>query len=143
MVDHLHLLDRFIPNNRLFAIDDEYRYERILVGRDQAGNGFGSETYYGQDFVFKTPNGRSFVFALPYPFASKSETDLPFVDAKTDLGRYPDLPRALALIQHFESDLYENAVIPIALAHRYTAISLVPGGRVLDLLSRRHLLIVR
>ena len=139
VVDHVSLLDRFLPNNRLFSIDDDYRYEQILIGREQSANGFGSETYYGQDFVFKTLSGRSFVFSLPYPFLVKNEPDTRFVDAKTDLGRYPELPRALALIQHFESDLYENAVVPIALAHRYTAISLVPGGRVLDLLSKRNL----
>lgn len=39
-------------------------------------------------------------------------------------------------IDHFESDLNVNAVVPIALAHRYTAISLSPGGRVLDILTK-------
>jgi hypothetical protein len=33
----------------------------------------------------------------------------------------------------------ENASVPIVLAHRYTAISLVPGGKVLDILSRQRL----
>src|SRR5690606_41479985 len=45
----------------------------------------------------------------------------------------------LGLISHLESDLYENAVVPIALAHRYTAISFQPGGRVLDLLTKHAL----
>jgi hypothetical protein len=139
VVDHVRMLDRFLPDNRLFPLDDDYRYRYVLAGRDQAANGFGSETYYGQDFIFKTPSGRSFVFALPYPFTSKNEPGTRFVDAKIDLGRYHELARCLALIQNFESDLYENAVVPVALAHRYTAISLVPGGRVLDLLSRRQL----
>lgn len=139
VVDHMRLIDRFVPKNRLFAIDDDYRYRYILTGRDAAGNGFGHETYYGQDFIFKTPSGRTFVFGLPYPFATKNPPELSFIQAKTEMGRYPELARALALITHFESDLYENAVVPIALAHRYTAISLVPGGRVLDLLTRRSL----
>ena len=43
------------------------------------------------------------------------------------------------MIKHFESDLYRNAVVPVALAHRYTAISLEPGGRVLDLLTKQAL----
>lgn len=139
VVDHMRLIDRFVPKNRLFAIDDDYRYEYILTGRDPAGNGFGYETYYGQDFLFKTPSGRSFVFGLPYPFPTKNPQGVNFIQAKTEMGRYPELVRALKLITHFESDLYLNAVVPIALAHRYTAISLVPGGRVLDLLTRRAL----
>lgn len=137
VVDHVSLIQRFVQPNRIFAIDDEYRYRYILAARDPSSQGFGYETYYGQDFIYKTPSARHFVFALPYPFASKREPGIDFPKAKTELGRYPELPRALALIKNFESDLYKNAVVPIALAHRYTAISLVPGGRVLDLLTRR------
>lgn len=139
VADYASLIDRYVAPNRLFAIDDEYRYRYILGGRDVAGNGFGFETYYGQDFIFKTPSGRTFILALPYPFAKKDKDSNGFRRAKTELGRYVNLPRALALVKHFESDLYENAVVPIALAHRYTAISLEPGGKALDILTRKVL----
>ena len=52
------------------------------------------------------------------------------------MDRYLSLARTLELIRKLETDLYENAVIPVALAHRYTAISAVPGGQVLDILSK-------
>ncbi|MBN2003471.1 MAG: DNA double-strand break repair nuclease NurA [Anaerolineae bacterium] len=139
IVDHINLIDRFVPNNRLFAIDDEYRYKYILAGRDPANNGFGFETYYGQDFIYKTPTGRTFVFALSYPYASKDEPGVNFIVEKVQWENYPHLPTAIALIHSLESDLYQNAVVPIALAHRYTAISLQPGGKVLDLLTRKAL----
>jgi len=139
IVDHNCLIDRFIPSNRLFVIDDEYRYKWILSNREPAEDGFGAETYYGQDFIFKTPSGRTFVFALPYPFTSKADPAIDFINDKVKLENYANLNRTLALIHHFESDLYKNAVVPIALAHRYTAISLMPGGRVLDILTRSSL----
>ena len=34
------------------------------------------------------------------------------------------------------NDLYEGAVVPIALAQKYTAISLQPGGKILDVLAQ-------
>ncbi len=139
VVDHVNLIDRFVPNNRLLAIDDEYRYKFILSGRDPAGNGFGFETYYGQDFIYKTKNGRTFVFGLPYPWTSKENSALGFLREKVKFENYPQLFQALQLITYLESDLYENAVVPIALAHRFTAISLQPGGRVLDLLTKNAL----
>ncbi|MHB1414675.1 MAG: DNA double-strand break repair nuclease NurA [Chloroflexota bacterium] len=139
VADHAMLIERHIPPNRILPLDDEYRYRYVLAGRDASSNGFGSETYYGQDFIYKTYSRRIFVFALPYPFASKAGAGPNFGLVKTEASRYSELSRALTLINHFESDLYENAVVPIALAHRYTAISLVPGGRVLDLLTRRAL----
>src|SRR5207245_10148908 len=96
------------------------------------------ETYYGQDFIYKTPTGKVFVFAIPYPVTKKD--DLPdFARAKVELGRYANLGRAVDLVTKLETDLYENAVIPIALAHRFTAISLRPAGRVLDVLTETAL----
>lgn len=137
VVDHVSLIERYIQPGSILAIDDDYRYKYILVGRDPSEKGFGSQTYYGQDFIYKTPSKRCFVFALPYPFVSKNRQD--FTQVKTDYTLYTELPRALALINHFETSLYKNAVVPIALAHQYTAISLVPGGRILDLLSQKAL----
>lgn len=45
----------------------------------------------------------------------------------------------IQLLEDLQTELYRDAVIPIALAHRYTGISLQPGGRVLDVLTRRAL----
>jgi len=46
------------------------------------------------------------------------------------------LARAFSLIEKVETHLWENALAPVALAHRYTAISLVPSGRILDILGK-------
>ncbi len=139
VTDHAMLIQRFVQPHCLFAVDDDYRYQYIRASREPSANGFGAETYYGQDFIYKTHSGRTFVFALPYPFSSKNECP-DFRQVKTNVRLYQELPKALALINHFEADLYKNALIPVALAHRYTAISLVPGGRVLDLLTRKALM---
>lgn len=139
IVDYVRLIDRFLPANRLFAVEDDYRYKYILANREPSKGGFGFETYYGQDFIFKTSQGRTFVFALPYPFPSKEEPGSNFVREKTEWARYPTLPTAIQLLEDLQTELYRDAVVPIALAHRYTAISLQPGGRVLDLLTRRAL----
>jgi hypothetical protein len=136
IADYVRLVDHHIANNRLLVIDDEFRY-RYIAPRPEASVTFGLETHYGQDFIYKTPSGRCFVFALPYPLRKDPRDQ--FADLKCELSLYRQLSRALRLLVHLESDLYENASIPIVLAHRYTAISLVPGGKVLDLLSRQAL----
>jgi hypothetical protein len=133
VVEYMQLLERHIPRNRLFSISDDFRYE--YLGIERSGNGFGSETYYGQDFAFKTPSGKLFVISLPYPFSSKSNT-AEFSERKTEIDRYTELTRALNLICEVETDLYRDALVPIALAHRHTAISLRPGGHVLDVMGR-------
>jgi len=139
VVDYINYVDRFLPKNKIYCIDDEFRYKYMLGGRDPAGKTFGFETYYGQDFIYKTDSGKTFNLLIPYPFSSKDMDGIDFNEEKTKIGNYENLPRALALISHLESDLYKNAVVPIALAHRYTAISFEPGGKVLDLFSKKSL----
>lgn len=137
LADYFGIIDRYIPDNVVLPVDDDYRYKFVIASRDPSKVGFGDETYYGQDFLYKTSNGRRFVVGCPYPFSSKRNLkEGHFHEIKTELSRYPNLSRALALIRNFETDLYTNAVIPVALAHRYTAISAMPGGKVLDILSQ-------
>lgn len=136
VMDHANLLCRFLPDNVIRLIDDDYR-NRYIKGSESPAENFGNETYYGQDFLFKTQSGRVFVFAVPYPFADKADGKRAFSRKKADPAAYaPVLGRACDLIRHFEFDLYRNAIVPVALAHRHASISIEPGGRVLDIITR-------
>lgn len=138
VMEHARSLARYLRPDTFLLVDDAYR-AKYIRGYDMNTENFGHETYFGQDFIFKTMTGRIFVLGVPYPFGSKSNPSA-FAKEKADISRYSDrLPRALDLIRHFECDLYENAVVPIALAHRHASISLVPGGKVLDLISKAEL----
>ncbi len=141
VMDHANLLDDFLPPGVFRVVDDEYRNTYIKCSDAPAAN-FGAEVYWGQDFLFKTERGRMFNFALPYPFASKKVSGgAPgFAKLKSDLSLYGSLiERACDLIRHFELDLYESAIVPVALAHRHASISLVPGGKVLDIVLKAGL----
>lgn len=141
VMDHALLLEKFLPKGVIRVVDDKYRH-KYITGSDTPSANFGNETYYGQDFLFKTERGRMFNFALPYPFPSKGATEdsLKFSRMKAELPRYGSLiERACDLIRYFELDLYDNAIVPVALAHRHASISLMPGGKVLDLLAKAGL----
>lgn len=118
------------------VVDDDYRSKYIS---EVSSVNFGHETYYGQDFIFRTESGRIFVVGIPYPFKDKSPV-ADFALRKASPLNYGDLlARSFDLIRYFEFDLYSNAIVPIALAHRHASISLVPGGKVLDLMTRAGL----
>ncbi|WP_046245425.1 hypothetical protein [Hymenobacter terrenus] len=144
VMDHGRLMQRFLEKayprqGVLRVIDDTYRNDYI-TGSDDPAENFGHESYYGQDFLFKTETGRIFNFALPYPFAAKDGSRADFAARKVELARYGSLlERACDLIRYFELDLYSDAIVPVALAHRHASISLEPGGRVLDLMAREGL----
>lgn len=141
LMDHAKLLERYLPKGSLRLVDDDYR-NRYVVGAESPADNFGNETYYGQDFIFRTERGRVFNFAIPYPFADKTFNGggKGFANAKAEQVRYGNLvQQACDLIRHFEMDLYESAIVPVALAHRHASISIMPGGKVLDILARTTL----
>lgn len=137
VMEHAQSLNKHLKNGAFRLIDDEYRNR--YISSTEASN-FGNETYYGQDFLFKTEGGRIFNFAVPYPFANKgvgAGGATQFSASKSDVLHYGEiLGRACDLIRHFEMDLYESSIVPVALAHRHASISLVPGGKVLDILAK-------
>jgi hypothetical protein len=138
VMEHARSIQRFLPSNRYRPVDDVYR-EKWISGKSSQAKTHGSETYYGQDFIFKTERGGVFCVGLPYPMQEKGNEEA-FSLAKTEIARYGDrIGRALDIVREFELDLYENSIIPIALAHRHVSLSLVPGGKVLDLVTRTGL----
>ncbi len=126
----------------MMPVSDAYRAEYIREREDNHRN-FGDETYWGQDFLFRASNGDIFVMAVPYCTPTKRVADpnakldaeAHFRQIKSEVVRYPTLPRALEVIEIMRSDLYESSIVPVLAAHRDASISLMPGGRVLDLMS--------
>jgi hypothetical protein len=146
LAEQFNLIKQYVPKSRVMPVSDEYRNAHITPGRrdDPTDHyGHGAETYYGQDFLFRSANGGMFVISLPYPFPTKASADRltgeSFKLAKSRPQNYVDLVRTLALVERFETSLYPNALVPIALAHQFTAISLMPGAAVLNMLTERTL----
>jgi hypothetical protein len=135
-VEHFAALDESIPTGIAFPVTDEYRYKNIF-GKKVRAKPFGDEFYYGQDVLIKTPEGRQFLVSLPYPWDTKQDAD--FKTGRFDLSKYRNVDLAIGIINMFQSDLYENSMVPVILAHEYASISLAPGGKILDLATARAL----
>jgi len=138
VVDYFKLIEQNIPQKSVFCLSDEIRNKYVNYNRQSSSSTFGSETYYGQDFIYKSETNKLFVFNLPYPFESKENLQT-FIKEKSKISNYINLDRCLSLLNEFESDLYSNSVVPVALARKHTVISLKPGSQILDLLTRENL----
>ena len=135
LYDYIRLIGDSIRPNSIYCVTDEFRNSYVDFNKTPSGTTYGNETYYGQDFLLKTTSGKLFVFNAPYPFPNKDNI-MVFKKEKANIEHYSNIGAYARLIEDFESDLYESAVIPIALAQKYTAISLQPGGKVLDILAQ-------
>lgn len=130
-VEHATAIADSIPPGHLMMLPDEYIYSRILTFRQDTSRPYGADTYYGQKFFYKTLKNQIFTLTVP---KRPGQPDNPW-----EPRHYPRLADSLSLIEQIATVLYENALIPVALAHEYVSIPLRTGSRVLQLLSQQYL----
>ncbi len=129
--DHANSLAHIMPAGGLLTLPESYINDRILASRPPTGSYYGRDTYYGQKFIYKTRQDKILVITIP-------KTSV-YVSNPHDPVHYPILSATLNLLDRIGTSLYENAIIPVALAHSFASIPLRTGSRVLTLMSREIL----
>lgn len=122
--DHAENIDRKLNESTLLHMDNEYIYNHIKSGTTD--NEYGEREHYGWPFIYKSNSGRLFVLKIPMPTEGE----------KYDPMNYPLMKKTLESIENVETALYDDATIPITLAHQRASIPLDTGSRVLELFSQ-------
>jgi hypothetical protein len=115
--------DRMTPGS-FMVIGDRYIRRYIIPG--EAGVTYGQNTYYGQKVLFRAPGGEMHVATVP------ARTYMP--DPKP-----PDIPHleeVLALIAELRCSMYDNSLIPVALANKLVSLSDFPSQRILGTFAK-------
>lgn len=129
-VEHARAIRPHIPTGMLMAPDAEY-VERYITFR---GSAHGSETYYGRHFFYRSAARRIYVITIPPLGRLGALPHEPF-----DPADYPTLASTCALIERIGTRLYDDATIPLVLAHRFAAFPAETAGDVLRLHVEQHL----
>lgn len=136
---YANMIRKHIVNQTILCVSDEFRDRYINFNRQASSTTFGAETYYGQDFIWKTSNGNIIIFNLPY-FTRDKSSKHSFKTEKSNYTKYNNLYRTLRLLQEMRSDMDDSSIIPLVVSKQYTTISMEPGSKVLDLLSKNHII---
>lgn len=96
---------------------------------------YGSETYWGRKFVYRSLDGRVVVITVV------PESGHPYDDhgGQPDPINYPSLPAILDVIDRTGSSMYRDGIIPVALAHSKAAYPIGVGTDVLRLAAKHKL----
>jgi hypothetical protein len=129
-VEHARAIRQHIPEGMLMIPDHDY-VERYITFR---GSPHGSETYYGRHFFYRSQDRRMHVLTVPPLGRTDAEPDDDF-----DPADYPTLGCTCALIDAIGTRLYDDATIPLVLAHRYAAFPAETAGQVLKLYVEENL----
>lgn len=131
-VEHAQLISHLIDPGHVMLLTTEY-INRI-TGRPD-GNSYGSDEFYGRRFIYRTRSGGILVFTVPPKAGVTSYGD----PAGEDWSSYPTLRPVCEVLDHVQTQLYENAVIPVALAHSAASLPLGVGQSVLRALVQQSL----
>ncbi|MEU4411388.1 hypothetical protein AB0F88_43385 [Streptosporangium sp. NPDC023963] len=130
IAEHAGHIRKHIPPGTLMCLPDWYIRDHI---QHRAGNrSYGYDTDYGRRFIYRATDGRVLVFSIP-PLPVGEPID----DADgVELSRYPTLSSSAKLLDKIGTLLYQDAVIPVALAHNFAALPLGTGSQVLTNLAQ-------
>jgi hypothetical protein len=121
-VEHADEIAGLLDNGSVLILDDEYIYRYVLPAKGVPTHPYGSSTYYGSKLIFKTRNGQVYVVTVPTiaPNPQPSEEDLHNVRA------------ILTNIEKLRCDMYDSALVPVALVNKLVSLANHPSTRILQ-----------
>ncbi len=123
-VEHADESSTRMEPGSILILDNDYIYRYIIPGKADPTSPYGRTTYYGNKVIFKTLSGAMYVVSLPTPtdevVASPSESEL------------PNLQAILSNIEKLRCDMYDNSLVPIALANKLVSLANHPSSKILQ-----------
>lgn len=119
-----------VPPKSFMRLDDQFMEEVLRVKSL-------TETYYGRKFFYHAADGQQLVITVP-PLEGQAYTKVSMGD-EAEAARFPTLKRTLEVLDRMGTRLYDDAVIPVALAHNFAAYPLANADHVLRVFTEESL----
>jgi NurA domain len=125
-VEHAHEISQLLVDGSVLILDDDYIYSYVLPGNGTPSHPYGSSTYYGSKMIFKTQSGSMYVVTVPTTESNPHPTEQVL----------RNLRAILTNIQMLRCDMYDNALIPIALVNKLVSLANHPSSRILQCFAK-------
>jgi hypothetical protein len=128
-VEHADQISEKIPPNTALILNNEYIYKYIIPGHGDDESPYGKTTYFGNKVIFKTSEGQVYVASIP--------TLRALVAPKKEI--FLNLETVLLNVKLLRCDMYDSALIPVALANKLISLSDHPSATILEKFAREHI----
>ncbi len=128
-VEHADEIREILPPTTVLLLDNSHIYKYILPGKADPANPYGRTTNYSNKLIFKTTQGGMHVVSLP-------TTE---VLSAPKLVDFRNLHVALTNIEKLKCDMYDNALLPVALANKLVSLANVPSSRILQRFAKKSI----
>jgi len=128
-VDHANAISRILLPGQALVLSSDYIYANVLPRSSATAGSYGSNTYYGAKAIYKSTGGGIYVATLP--------TREYLADPVP--GQIPNLNTILNNINALKCDMYDSALLPIALANHLVSLANHPSAVLLEKFARESI----
>jgi len=128
-VEHAVQIEGEMRPGTVLFLPNDYIYKYIIPGDPNGPDPYGKNTYWGSKLIYKAPDSNVYVATVPtHGFTPKPSYD-----------DFLNLPDVLSVLSELRCSMYDNALIPVALANRLVSLSDFPSKRILEVFARESL----
>lgn len=121
-VEHAHQIKDMLAPGSVLVLNDDYIYKYIIPGKTDPNDPYGRTTYYGTKVIFRAKVGGVHVVTLPTREAMSAPK----------LELIPNIGGVLTQVEKLRCDMYDDALLPIALANKLVSLSNHPSAKLLQ-----------
>ena len=115
-----------LEEGRYILLSNDYIYRYIIPG-DSSRMLYGSTSYYGGKVIFHSYDDQFYVLTVPVP--SKHSIRNP------EKNQYANLEEVLVNVQKLRCDMYDDAIVPVALVNKLVSLANHPSKVLLEKFS--------
>ncbi|MEH6681673.1 MAG: hypothetical protein V7724_14080 [Sediminicola sp.] len=128
-VDHARQIKDKLNPGQVFLLNNEHIYTYIQVGNHKEQQ-YGSTSYYSGKFIYKSFDERVYVLTIPVENHNTYYNQPELTDLK-------NIQEILMNIDKLRCDIYENALIPVALANKLISLTNHPSSNILERFAKK------
>lgn len=130
-VDHANEISKKMDPGTVLLLDNKYIYKYIIPGDPNSQDPYARTSYYSGKLIYKSNDERMYVVTLPIENAE--------ILLSPKLTDYKNMNVILRAIEKLKCDMYDNALIPIALVNKLVSLSNHPSSVILEKFAKKSM----
>lgn len=127
-VDHAKEIQDKLQPGQLFILSNKHIYSYILPGNPDSDE-YATTAYYSGKMIFKSYEGKVYVLTLPLDDSNKLN--------RPEKSDFKNIDEILMNIDKLKCDIYEDALLPVAVANKLISLSNHPSSKILERFAKK------
>ena len=130
-VEHADEISEKLNPGQVLLLSNEHIYKYILPGDPETEDPYARTSYYSSKLIFKSRDERMYVMTIP---TADEEVVL-----NPRLNDFKNLATILLNIEKLKCDMYDNALLPVALVNKLVSLSNHPSSVLLEKFAKNSI----